>query len=327
MKFRRLGKTGMKVSEIGLGTHQLGGKSRAIFDNSVADRILNTAIDSGINFIDTADVYNFGYSEQAVGRVLRNRKERIYVAIKIGRHLHPNIAPAYKPNILRKFLEDSLKNMHLECVDLLQLHCPPLEVYKHPEIFDLFDTFKKEGKIVHFGVSVQGVEEALKAIEFTNVDAVQIVFNMFRHRPAELFFKEAKKKDIGIIASVPLSSGMLTGENGKKTFFTKQNQFDFNIESAAFRRGEAFSGLDYETGYRASNELKRIFTGIPLETIALKWILMFDEVSCAIPGVSGPGQLLSNLKASDMPDLTIEQMNAVKAVYDNFIKDKGHNKW
>jgi aryl-alcohol dehydrogenase-like predicted oxidoreductase len=323
MKYRRLGKTGIHVSEISLGTNQVGGRS--IFSNSVADRILNTAIDAGINFIDTADVYNFGYSERAVGRVIRSRKERVYVATKIGRQLHPHISLVYKPGALRKFVEESLKNMDLECLDLIQLHSPPREVYYRPEIFGLFDTLKQEGKILHFGVCVEKVEEALKAIEYPNVSTIQVVFNMFRQQPAELLFKEAKKKDVGIIARVPLASGMLSGDSSKKTFFTKENQLGFTTESAAFIRGEAFSGIDFETGKKATQQLRKAFAGLSLEAIALKWILMFEEVSCTIPGVSGTKQLYSNLKALDLPDLSSAQMDAVKMVYDEYIKN--HIRW
>jgi aryl-alcohol dehydrogenase-like predicted oxidoreductase len=210
MKYRKLGKTGFEVSEISLGTWQVGGKWGETFNPNNADRIINTAIDSGINFIDTADVYSEGLSEGAIGRVLGKRSERVYVATKCGRQLNPHTNEAYQPAALRNFVEASLKNMNLECLDLIQLHCPPAEVYYRPEIFELFDALKKEGKILHLGVSVEKVEEALKAIEFPNVCTVQIIFNMLRHRPSELFFKEAKRKDIGILARVPLASG-LTG--------------------------------------------------------------------------------------------------------------------
>jgi aryl-alcohol dehydrogenase-like predicted oxidoreductase len=319
MNFRRLGKTGILVSEIGLGTNQLGGSCRAIFSHAVADRILNTAIDAGINFIDTADVYNFGYSEKAVGRVIRQHREKVYLSTKIGRKIHPHISLIYKPAVLRQFVEESLRNMNLECLDLVQLDGPPTEVYYRPEIFGLFDTLKQEGKILHFGVCVEKVEEALKAIEYPNVSTIQVVFNMFRQRPAELLFKEAKKKDVGIIARVPLSSGMLSGDSPKKTFFTKENQLGFTTESAAFIRGEAFSGIDFETGKKATQQLRKAFAGLSLEAIALKWILMFEEVSCTIPGVSGTKQLYSNLKALDIPNLSPQQMDAVKLIYNKYI--------
>ena len=327
MECRKLGKTGFNVSEIGLGTWQVGGKWGEIFNDANADRIINTAIDAGINFIDTADVYSAGLSERAIGRVLRSRGERVYVATKCGRQLNPHVNEGYQPAALRKFVEASLRNMNLDCLDLIQLHCPPTEVYYRPEIFELFDTLKQEGKILHLGVSVEKPEEALKAIEYSNVCTVQIIFNMFRHRPADLFFKEAKRRDIGILARVPLASGLLTGKFGKESVFSKDDHRNFNINGAAFDKGETFSGIDYAKGLEAIEEVKNIFPNQNLAAIALKWILMFEEVSCVIPGASTPEQALSNLKAMNLPDLSIEEMDAVKAVYEKFIKNPVHYKW
>ena len=327
MEYRKLGKTGINVSEIGLGTWQVGGKWGEMFNDANADRIINTAIDAGINFIDTADVYSAGLSERAIGRVLRSRGERVYVATKCGRQLNPHVNEGYQLAALRKFVEASLKNMNLDCLDLIQLHCPPTEVYYRPEIFELFDTLKQEGKILHLGVSVEKPEEALKAIEYSNVCTVQIIFNMFRHRPADLFFKEAKRRDIGILARVPLASGLLTGKFRKESVFSKDDHRNFNINGAAFDKGETFSGIDYTTGLEAIEELKNIFPNQDLAAIALKWILMFEEVSCVIPGASTPEQALSNLKAMNLPDLSIEEMDAVKAVYEKFIKNPVHYKW
>lgn len=327
MEYRKLGKTGFNVSEIGLGTWQVGGKWGEIFNDANADRIINTAIDAGINFIDTADVYSAGLSERAIGRVLRSRGERVYIATKCGRQLNPHVNEGYQPAALRKFVEASLRNMNLDCLDLIQLHCPPTEVYYRPEIFELFDTLKQEGKILHLGVSVEKPEEALKAIEYSNVCTVQIIFNMFRHRPADLFFKEAKRRDIGILARVPLASGLLTGKFGKESVFSKDDHRNFNINGAAFDKGETFSGIDYAKGLEAIEEVKNIFPNQDLAAIALKWILMFEEVSCVIPGASTPEQALSNLKAMNLPDLSIEEMDAVKAVYEKFIKNPVHYKW
>lgn len=327
MKYKKLGKTGFNVSEISLGTWQVGGKWGEPFSNANADEIINTAIDSGINFIDTADVYNNGLSEEAIGRVLRTRSERIYVATKCGRQLQPHVNESYQPDVLRKFVEASLKNMNLECLDLIQLHCPPTQVFYRSEIFEMFDTLKQEGKILHVGVSVEKVEEALKAIEFPNVCTVQIIFNMFRQRPAELFFKEAKRRDIGIIARVPLASGMLTGKFSSESQFSKDDHRNFNIEGAAFDKGETFSGIDYNKGLEAVAALKTIFPGKNLAVIALKWILMFEEVSCIIPGASVPEQLLSNLKVLDLPEISEEELLAVKQVYDKYIFNPVHYKW
>ena len=328
MKYRTLGKTGYKISEISLGTWQVGGRWGDPFSHGNADKILSTAIDAGINFIDTADVYSDGESEKAVGRAVRSRTEKIYVASKCGRQLDPHVNSAYQPNVLRKFVEDSLRRTGLEKLDLVQLHCPPTEVYYRPEIFGLFDKLKKEGKIGALGVSVEKVEEALKAIEFDNVCSVQIIFNMFRQRPAELFFKEAQKKNVGIIVRVPLASGLLTGKYSGSTVFGADDHRTFNREGAAFDKGETFSGIRYETGLKAVDELRSFFPGADnLSPIALRWILMFPEVSCVIPGASRPEQVISNLTVEQQPDLTKKQLDAIDAIYGKWIKTEVHQLW
>ncbi|MBS1512855.1 MAG: aldo/keto reductase [Bacteroidetes bacterium] len=328
MQYRTLGKTGYNISAISLGTWQVGGKWGDAFSHDNADHILNKAIDSGINFIDTADVYGDGESEKAVGRAVKNRKEKIYVATKCGRQLQPHVNEAYQVKVLRKFVEASLKNMQLETLDLIQLHCPPTQVYYRPEIFALFDDLKKEGKIQHMGVSVEKVEEALKAIEYDNVTTVQIIFNMFRQRPAQLFFEEAKKKNIGIIVRVPLASGLLTGKFSAASQFTEGDHRQFNRDGAAFDKGETFSGIDYATGLSAVEALKKIFPGQDnLAPVALQWILQFDAVSCIIPGASNAGQIDSNLSALNIPALTPEQITAVKEVYERYIKPSVHHLW
>ena len=328
MQYRQLGKTGIQVSEISIGTWQVGGKWGAPFSYSNAEAILNKAIDSGINFIDTADVYSNGESEKAIGNFVRNRSEKIYIATKCGRQLNPHIHEAYQPAILRKFVEDSLKNMQLETLDLIQLHCPPTTVYYRPEIFELFDRLKQEGKIQHLGISVERVEEALKGIEYNNVTTVQIIFNMFRQRPAELFFEQAKKKNVGIIVRVPLASGLLTGTFSNQTNFAEGDHRHFNRNGEAFDKGETFAGIDYETGLAAVEALKKIFPGEQnLAPIALRWILQFDAVSCIIPGASRPEQVDSNLNALKIPNLSAEQLAAVKEVYDTYIKNAVHHLW
>jgi aryl-alcohol dehydrogenase-like predicted oxidoreductase len=328
MQYRKLGKTGIKISAISIGTWQVGGKWGADFSNSNADSILNKAVDAGINFIDTADVYSDGESEKAVGRLVRSRKEKIYVATKCGRQLNPHTNEAYQVSVLRKFVESSLTNLGLETIDLIQLHCPPTAVYYRPEIFELFDRLKEEGKIQNLGVSVEKVEEALKAIEYNNVTTVQIIFNMFRQRPAELFFKEAHKKDIGIIVRVPLASGLLTGKFNTATEFTAGDHRSFNRAGDAFDKGETFAGIDYETGLKAVAELKKLLPKQQnLAPLALEWILRFDEVSCIIPGASSASQVDSNLSAFDMPDLTTSQLEGIQNVYEKYIKNPVHQLW
>jgi aryl-alcohol dehydrogenase-like predicted oxidoreductase len=328
MKYRKLGKTGFEISTLSLGTWQVGGKWGSEFDHKNADRILNQAIDKGINFIDTADVYGDGESEKAVGRIVKKRSERIYVATKCGRKIQPHINESYTPAALRKFIEDSLKNMQLDTLDLVQLHCPPSQVYYRPEIFELFDRLKEEGKVLNLGVSVERVEEAMKAIEFENVTTVQIIFNMFRQRPAERFFRQACKNDVGIIVRVPLASGLLTGTYKKDTKFEDADHRNFNRDGKFFDKGETFSGIDYETGLKAVGKLKKVFPGYKnLAPLALKWILMHKEVSCVIPGASRPEQLNSNLSADDIPDLTEYEMYEVDEIYQEFIKSSVHQLW
>jgi len=329
MKKRILGKTGFEISEIGLGTWQVGGKWGSVFNHSNADAILNSAVDNGINFIDTADVYGDGESEKAVGRLVRSRSERIYVATKCGRRFSPHNDKSYQTKGLRKFVEDSLKNMGLETLDLIQLHCPPTESLYRSEIFELFDDLKKEGKILNLGVSVETIDEALKAIEYCNVTTIQIIFNMLRQRPAEQFFGEAKKKNIGIIARVPLASGLLTGKYSATTTFGIDDHRTFNRQGEAFDKGETFSGVDYMKGLEVVEEIKKLFpphTNLAAE--ALKWVLMFPEVSCVIPGASRPKQVLSNIEASKLPKLTPEQMSGIKQIYEQKIwPDLAKEKW
>jgi len=328
MQYRKLGKTGFNISAISLGTWQVGGRWGSVFNKANAEEILNTAVDNGINFIDTADVYNDGESEKAIGNFLKTRKERIYVATKCGRQIQPHVNEGYQAKVLRKYVEDSLQRLQLDTIDLIQLHCPPTQVFYRPEIFELFDKLKEEGKIQHLGVSVEKVDEALKAIEFDNVTTVQIIFNMFRQRPAELFLKEAKKKNIGIIVRVPLASGLLTGNYTSQTTFEKGDHRQFNRNGEAFDKGETFSGIDYATGLKAVEELKKIFPGNEnIAAIALKWILQFAEVSCIIPGASKPGQVTANISALESPELSQEQVMKIKEVYETYIKPSVHHLW
>lgn len=327
MQQRTLGKTGFEVGEIGLGTWQAGGKWGSSFNHQLADTILNAAVDRGVNFIDTADVYNDGDSERAVGRLVRKRSERIYVATKCGRGLQPHVDEQYTPLAMRDFVERSLQRMDLERIDLIQLHCPPPETYDRPEIFGVFDDLKKEGKILHLGVSVGTVEQGLKAIQYDNVAAIQIIFNMLRQRPSETFFTAAAERNVGIITRVPLASGLLTGkltadsefEEGDHRSFTGDDVLDY---------GETFSGLPFEKGLAVVDKLQQIFPPQqPLAPIALRWILMFEEVSCVIPGASKPEQVLSNVEAGHLPALSKEEMKAIRQIYEQEvwpeIADKG----
>lgn len=316
MKKRILGKTGFEITEIGTGTWQVGGKWGSPFSHDNADAILNASIDKGINFIDTADVYSDGESEKAVGRLVRSRSERIYVATKCGRRITPHTNEGYTTKVLRKYVEDSLRNMGLETIDLIQLHCPPTETFYRPEIFDLFNDLKKEGKILNLGVSVKLVDQAMKAMEYDNVTSVQIIFNMLRQLPSENFFAEAQRKNVGILARVPLASGLLTGKFSTSTTFDKDDHRAPIREKESFSNNEAFSGIDFTKGLEAVEEIKSIIgEETKLSALALKWILMFPEVSCVIPGASSTAQVLSNIQAAEFPALTAEQMEQIKQIY------------
>lgn len=328
MNYRKLGKTNFNVSEISLGTWQVGGKWGSPFNDKNAEVVINTAIDNGVNFIDTADVYSNGLSETVVGRVVRSRSERIYVTTKCGRHIKPHVNEGYTPKVLRKFVEDSLKRTGLETLDLIQLHCPPTETFYRAEIFEAFDRLIEQGKILNLGVSVEKVEEALKAIEYSNVSSVQIIFNLFRQRPANLFFGEAKKRDIGIIVRVPLASGLLTGLYHQGTIFETDDHRHFNRNGEAFDKGETFSGVGYELGLKAVEELKALFPDSKnLAPIALKWILSFVEVSCIIPGASKADHVLSNLSVYDLPALTSDEIAAMNNIYNKLIKPEVNHLW
>ncbi len=327
MKYRELGRTGMKVSEIGFGAWAIGGSWGQV-DEKDAMAALHKALDLGVNFFDTADVYGDGRSERLIARLRRERREPFYVATKAGRKLDPHVAQAYTPQAITGFIEDSLKRLEIDSLDLLQLHCPPTAVYYNPELFAALDGLVKQGKLKHYGVSVEKVEEALKAIEFPGVKTVQIIFNMFRHRPSELFFPEAKKRKAGIIVRVPLASGLLTGRMKADTPFDPADHRAFNREGQAFDKGETFSGVKYDTGLKAVEELRAAMPkGMTMAQFALKWILSFDAVSTIIPGGKNPTQVADNVAASDLPPLGKAQLEAVRKVYDRYIREQVHALW
>lgn len=327
MKYRKLGRTGWDISEVSFGAWAIGGTWGTVDDKESLEA-LNKAIDMGVNFIDTADVYGDGKSEQLISKLRKERSENFYIATKAGRRLNPHTAEGYNRKNLTSFVERSLKNLNTDSIDLLQLHCPPTQVYYMPEVFGILDDLVNEGKLKYYGVSVEKVEEALKAIEYPNVQSVQIIFNMFRHRPSELFFEQAKKKNVGIIVRVPLSSGMLTGKMTSDTKFEADDHRNFNRQGEAFDKGETFSGVDYELGLQAVEELKKITPqNFSLVQFALKWILMFDAVTCTIPGAKRKQQAEENFSASELPQLTDKTMEEVKRIYDKYIKENVHNYW
>lgn len=327
MQYRELGSTGWKVSSVSFGAWAIGGSWGSVDDkDSLA--ALHRSIDLGVNFIDTADAYGDGRSERLVAQLLKERSETIYVATKAGRRLVPHTAASYTRQNLTAFVERSLLNLNIPAIDLLQLHCPPGEVYYMPETFGVLDDLVKDGKLRHYGVSVEKVEEALKAIEYPLVQTVQIVFNIFRQRPAELFFGEAQKRKVGILARVPLASGLLTGKLNNATRFAADDHRAFNRHGEAFDRGETFSGVDYETGLTAVEELRALLpAGWSMPQLALRWILMFPAVSCAIPGAKNPAQAESNIQAAELPALDELTMKKIRAVYDTHIRELVHHYW
>ena len=327
MNYRTLGRTGWKVSEISFGAWAIGGTWGEVKDDESL-KALNKALDLGVNFFDTADVYGDGRSEQLLAKLKKERSEEFYIATKAGRRLDPHTAEGYNKKNITSFVERSLKNLNTGAIDLLQLHCPPTEVFYNPEVFDVLDDLVKEGKLLNYGVSVEKIEEALKAIEFPNVKTVQIIFNMFRQRPADLFFEQAKKKQVGILARVPLSSGMLTGKFTKDSKFEEDDHRQFNRNGEDFDKGETFSGVDYNLSLKAVEELKLICPeGMSLTQFALKWILMFDAVTCAIPGAKKPNQAEENISASNFPALSQKTMDEVKSIYEKYIKENVHQLW
>jgi aryl-alcohol dehydrogenase-like predicted oxidoreductase len=328
MEYRALGRTGWNISVIGFGAWGIGGDTWGTTDDQTSLAALNRAIDLGVNFIDTADVYGGGHSEQLIAQVRKARSEHIIVATKAGRRLNPHTASGYNRQNLTGFVERSLRNLKTETLDLLQLHCPPSEVYDMPEVFGILDDLVQQGKIRFYGVSVERVDEALKAMTYPNVQSVQIIFNMFRLKPADQFFAAARAQRVGILARVPLASGLLTGKFRPQTQFDPNDHRNFNRHGEAFDRGETFSGVDYETGLRAVEELRPLVpAGATMAQLALRWILMFPEVTCAIPGAKNPQQAEDNVQAATLPPLSNEAMHRVQEVYDTFIRPQVHHLW
>ncbi len=327
MNYRQLGRTPWKVSDISFGAWAIGGAWGSVDDGESLDA-LRAALDCGVNFIDTADVYGMGRSERLIAQLKRERKDELVVATKAGRRLSPHTADGYNEKNITGFIEDSLRNLSTDCLDLVQLHCPPTDVYYRPELFGAMDRLMEAGKIRYYGVSVERVEEALKAMEYPNVQTVQIIFNCFRQRPADLFFEQAKRKQVGILARVPLASGMLTGKLTRDSQFAADDHRNFNRHGEQFDVGETFSGVDYETGLAAVEELRKLApAGVSLSQFALRWILMFEAVTCAIPGGKRPAQVRENCAASDLPALPEETMRAVRAIYEERIKGTVHQRW
>ena len=337
MKYRDLGRTGLAVSEISFGAWAIGGAWGAV-DDERSMQALHAAVDSGVNFIDTADVYGDGRSERLVARLRRERPgETIHVATKAGRRLPAQTVGGYTRDNLAAWVERSLTNLETDTIDLLQLHCPPSPVYASGAVYDILDGLVAAGKIRHYGVSVERVDEALEAITHPGVKTVQIIFNLFRVKPAETFFAEARRRSVGVLARVPLASGLLTGKLTAASTFEADDHRRFNRNGEAFDKGETFSGVPFDVGLAAVEELRGVladagsrepaYRAVSMAQFALRWILMFDAVSCAIPGARTAEQARANAAASDLPPIDARTMAAVRDIYDRGIREHVHGSW
>jgi aryl-alcohol dehydrogenase-like predicted oxidoreductase len=328
MEYRELGRTGWKISTISFGAWAIGGQAWGGVDDATSLEALHRAVDLGVNFFDTADVYGDGHSERLLARLRKERRDAIAVATKAGRRLDPHTAAGYNRTNLTAFVERSLRNLETDALDLLQLHCPPPEVYDSAEVFGVLDGLVDAGKVHHYGVSVETVAEAMAAIAWPNVQSVQIIFNMFRLKPAERFFAAAAARKVGILARVPLASGLLAGRMKPDSAFAAGDHRNFNRRGEAFDVGETFSGVDYATGLEAVEELRPLVPpGASLAQLALRWILMFPEVTAAIPGARSPAQVEENAAAAELPPLTAETMAKVRKVYNGHFRDAIHDRW
>jgi len=328
MEFRPLGRTGYNISSISFGAWAIGGDAWGGADDAASMRALHRAVDLGVNFFDTADVYGDGRSERLLARLRAERREPVVIATKAGRRLNPHVAAGYNRKNLNAFVERSLRNLEADALDLLQLHCPPTPVYDSSEVFGVLDDLVLAGKVRHYGVSVETVAEALRAVEWPGVQSVQIIFNLFRLKPAERFFAAAAAKQVGILARVPLASGLLSGRLTAKTVFPPDDHRTYNRRGEAFDVGETFSGVDYAEGIRAAEELRALVpAGAALPQLALRWILMFPEVTAAIPGARNPAQVEDNVRAAELPPLSDDAMARARDVYDRHFRAAIHGRW
>jgi len=327
LQYRRLGKTGREVSAIGFGAWAIGA-DWGIVDDAESLRALHAAAEAGVTLIDTADVYGDGRSERVIGKFLRERSgERFFVATKMGRRVPLDLAQ-YKPEAFQAWTDRSRDNLGLDRLDLIQLHCLPTDIYYRPEIFAALDELVAAGAIANYGVSVERVEEGLKAIEYPGVASVQIIFNMLRQRPADHFLAEAKRRDVGVLARVPMASGLLTGKMSKQTAFDAADHRSYNRHGEAFDVGETFAGVDYDAGLAFVEELRSLVpAGATMAQMALRWILMFDGVTAAIPGAKSPEQAKANAAAADLAAIPPATLERIRVLYEDRIKSLVHQRW
>lgn len=327
MQYKALGRTGYEVSTISFGAWAIGGTWGAV-DDAESMRTLHHALDLGVNFFDTADVYGDGHSERLLGRLRKESKQPFWVATKIGRRSNPHTAQSYTRDNLTAYVERCLRNLDASALDLLQLHCPPTDVFYMPEVFGVCDDLVKAGKVRYYGVSVERSEEGLKALEYPQVQSLQVVFNVLRQRPAELLFPRALERKVGILARLPLSSGMLTGKLTRTTQFHPEDHRSFNREGAAFSKGETFSGFDYEKGLAVVDKLRQLLpSGMTLPELALRFIASFPAVTCSIPGARRPDQVEQNVKAGSAGPLPPQLVQALAEMYEQDVKPSVHQLW
>jgi aryl-alcohol dehydrogenase-like predicted oxidoreductase len=328
MEYRPLGRTGYQISAISFGAWAIGGDAWGTTDDRASLAALHRALDLGVNFVDTADVYGDGHSERLISQVRKARRDPFYIATKAGRRLPQQSPEGYSRANLTAWVERSLQNLDTEAIDLLQLHCPPTPVYHMPEVFAILDDLVRNGKVRSYGVSVERVDEAQAALAFPNVQSVQIIFNMFRLKPAESFFAAALAHQVGILARVPLASGLLSGKLRPDSTFAANDHRNYNRHGEAFDQGETFSGVDYATGLQAVELLRPLAPDhATLAQLALRWITMFPAVTAAIPGAKTPEQAEDNIRALDLPPLSQATMDQVQHIYDTLIRPQVQDRW
>ena len=327
MKYRKFGSLDWNVSEIGLGCWQIGADWGEVSDDK-AKEVLKSSFENGVNFFDTADVYGMGRSEKCVGEFIKSVSERIYVATKAGRQINPHVAEGYyNKELMESYVDQSLSNLNVETIDLLQMHCPPTEVYSSDHTFDMLDHLVSKGKIQHYGFSVQTVDEALACIKRPNTKSIQVIFNIFRQKPAEKLFEIAKEKKVAIIVRVPLASGLLTGKFSKDSSFAPDDHRNYNINGDAFDVGETFSGVNFNKALDAVEDLKNILpTDITLSQLSLRWILMHDAVSVVIPGAKNKDHVNLNTSSSNINEIS-SLMEKISNIYTEYFFDDVHHRW
>ena len=327
MKYRKFGSLDWNVSEIGLGCWQIGADWGEVSEDK-AKEVLKSSLENGVNFFDTADVYGMGRSEKFVGEFIKSLSERIYVATKAGRQINPHVAEGYyNKELMESYVDQSLSNLNVETIDLLQMHCPPTEVYSSDHTFDMLDHLVSKGKIQHYGFSVQTVDEALACIKRPNTKSIQVIFNIFRQKPAEKLFEIAKEKKVAIIVRVPLASGLLTGKFSKDSSFAPDDHRNYNINGDAFDVGETFSGVNFNKALDAVEDLKNILpTDITLSQLSLRWILMHDAVSVVIPGAKNKDHVNLNTSSSNINEIS-SLMEKISNIYTEYFFDDVHHRW